>query len=214
MTPDAHHRGATRHLRQTNECVVLTPRGGMLHEALRSRLDDRGWRPVVVEDPHLAMAELCLRDHARRSRAAVSDAMAEPPVLVLAGAAARAGGLREMFQAIRRWLPDASVWLYANEELLPLVGAKVNLGEGDDRRDAGAGSSLPGERNRTGAAGVSAPPHTLRLTGPITGPAETGEERESSEDEGDDEDEQSRITAEEIRMLLQREPESDEQHGP
>ncbi|MDY7110624.1 MAG: hypothetical protein SYC29_18480 [Planctomycetota bacterium] len=216
MDSEAHHRGAPTHVRQTNDCIVLGSRGGRLPDELRARMDDRGWRPVIIEEPHLAMAELCLRDHARRTRSAADGAKAEPPVLVLAGPGAGGGvsGLRAMFDAIRRWLPDASIWLYANEELLPLFGARLSgAGAGDqptvDPQTTGQRSS---EANR--AAAPPAVPRVLRLTEPIAAADVGGGEEELEEDEDVAEDEPGRITAEELEMLLQRGPEPDERAGP
>jgi hypothetical protein len=217
MDSDAHHRGPPAHVRQNNECILLGPRGGMLHEELRSRLDDHGWRPIIVEDPHLAMAELCLRDHARRSRGAMTGSRSEPPALVLAGPAVGGGvnGLREMFQAIRRWLPEASIWLYANEELLPLFGAKLTRGEEGDQVDHAPKTTVHREWDAMPRVTGPATPRTLRLTEPIAAAADAADENEPPDDDMEEaEDEAGRITAEEIEMLLQREPTTDERADP
>lgn len=166
---------------------------------------------MAVDDPYLAMAELCLHDHARRSLSALGRDGGEAPVLVLAGPAAGGGisRMRDMFEAVRRYLPHASIWLYANEELLPLLGAKIHPTEAGDETpaDSGVVTQAEGGPGAIGAARHS--PRHLRLTEPLTAPTPSPDEDRPSEDETD-EDESARITAEEIEMLLQRQPQPDE----
>ena len=54
--------------RDEARCVVLTPPGAAMSEPLRALLTARSWRFVARDDPHLAMAELCLEDRARSTR--------------------------------------------------------------------------------------------------------------------------------------------------
>jgi len=114
--------------------------------------------------------------------------------------------MRDMFQAIRRYLPDASIWLYANEELLPLHGAKIHPARSGAETSAGPAA---GEPEAIGTARHARP---LRLTEPLTAPTPPPEEDHTNEDETG-EDESARITAEEIEMLLQREPQPEEPSG-
>jgi hypothetical protein len=204
MGTDLPHDDATAPSPDATCCVVLTPPGAAVHERLRSRLADRHWRATVFDDPFLAMAELCLREHARLSRAARGQAGAEPSALVLTGPAAGGGlgRLRDMFEAVRHYLPETSIWLYANEELLPLAGARIS-----DAREAGAAQA---RRERAEPAPAvppmpTYPPKALRLTEPLSGAVPAHADGDEEEEAADAEDTSRRITAEEIEMLFERE---------
>jgi hypothetical protein len=213
METGSSHGDAMARTQPATACVVLTAPGDGVGEQLRSRLEDRAWRPIAVDDPYLAMAELCLRDHARRSRTALGRDEGEPPVLVLAGPTAGGGigRMRDMFKAIRRYLPDASIWLFANEELLPLHGAKIDPAGTGDEPPARSGPPPAGRPEAISAARRA--PRPLRLTEPLTAPTPPPDHDQAGEDETGD-DESGRITAEEIEMLLQRRPQPEEQSGP
>ena len=204
MGTDLPHDDATTPSPDATCCVVLTPPGAAVHERLRSRLADRDWRAIVFDDPFQAMAELCLREHARSSRAALGQAGAEPPALVLTGPAAGGGvgRLRDMFEAVRRYLPETSIWLYANEELLPLAGARIS-----DAAEAGASEVRPGRVEPAPAVSLPPPrpPKELRLTEPVRGTAASHADGDEEDEAADAEDTSRRITAEEIEMLFEHE---------
>jgi len=204
MGTDLPHDDATALSQDATCCVVLAPPGAAVHERLRSRLADRNWRAIVFDDPFLAMAELCLREHARLSRAALGQAGAEPPALVLTGPAAGGGvdRLRDLFEAVRQYLPETSIWLYANEELLPLAGARIS-----DAVEAGASDVRPG-RVASALPAPPLPPHPpkeLRLTEPFSGTAAPRIDDDEEDETAGTEDAPRRITAEEIEMLLEHE---------
>ena len=182
--------------------IVLAPPETADDDQLDRLLTDQDWQSVRMDDPHLAMAELCLRERAQASRAAWGLPRSEQLVLVLMIDGGETGDdpeSHDLVSAVRRYLPTVSVWLYRDENLTSLHAA-------DERGESVAQSStavtLPAPKPAT-----TTPAHLgreLRLTEPLTEPA-ASEMRDSTEANQPDAPD---ITAEEIRMLL--EPQEDE----
>jgi hypothetical protein len=98
-------------------CVVLTRPGAPTDTHFATLIDARGWRPVVLEDPALAMAELCLLERMH----AVGRRTGTAPELALVIRADDPRPLDELIDAVTRYVPCAEVWTYRSDDLESLV---------------------------------------------------------------------------------------------
>ena len=140
-------------------CVVLTPRDAAMSESLRELLVERSWLAVAIDDPHLAMAELCLEDRARSSRRAWAPAPDQNITLVLDVPPAdrtEVGACGDLLAAVTRYLPGASIWAHRDGDLQSLrTGYPEN----------GAGPTTPARPPRTrGERAEAAEPAACEIT--------------------------------------------------
>ena len=64
-------------------CLLLKTDGDAVEDALRARLEERNWQVSVQRDPHVAMAEMCLREWSQKTRASWGLKRLEGMVLVI-----------------------------------------------------------------------------------------------------------------------------------
>jgi len=127
-------------------CVVLAPNAEGVNEPLRSQLEQRHWTALTVGDPLMAMVELCLLERARSSRTAWGLSSVDGATLIVVDPNewSNFGG---MLEAIRQYLPTASVWSFedgvlrciaapTSDEALGHVGAAANGQPDDDVEEA------------------------------------------------------------------------------
>lgn len=90
-----------------------------LSAPLTEEFQRRDWFAVVQHDPYLALAELALRERAQAARAAWGLQRMEGLALVAIEPSRWPGTLvREMFSAVRRWLPPSvTVWTAINDRI-------------------------------------------------------------------------------------------------
>jgi len=194
-------------------CVVFSPPGRGIDEPLSDQLDARNWRATPVDDPHLAMAELCLLDRTAQARRASGDADSGELALVIVPPQAGDApcNLKDLVAAVKRYLPDTSVWLYMHGGLSSLKtgagrpGPEHTSGDAADTTEPDA-ESLHRRSRPTSAPPTSARPPDLHLAGagreaPALAPADAA----GLEDE-DLASAQPRITAEELEMLFEHDP--------
>jgi hypothetical protein len=187
--------GAGQSDRDATRCVVLAPPEVNLDEALRARLREHGWRTMTVHDPHIALAELCLQERLQASRSAWGLQRAEQLALVLAlGGSEAAERVSMLVNAVRRYVPAASIWKY-EDGALRLIDAGI-------RPESPANTGEPAD-----------PALIPFSTGSIasTHDASSRETRSAaSSPDGPDDDDSARVTADELAMLLAR----DQEGGP
>lgn len=89
-----------------------------LSEALRAEFEKRDWFAVVEHDPHLALAELALREKAQSARAAWGLQRMEGLALVIVEPKRWADEtVADLCAAIRRWLPAATIWSASGDRI-------------------------------------------------------------------------------------------------
>lgn len=107
------------HHTTTPACVLLTPTGVEADTTLRAELQRRDWACVAVDDPYLALAELCIREHGERTRDEWGLSPAPPPRLVVD--APEQSGLtrawRDLRDAVQSYAPSAEIWIYRDRSL-------------------------------------------------------------------------------------------------
>ncbi|UCD76779.1 MAG: hypothetical protein JSV91_07590 [Phycisphaerales bacterium] len=133
-------------------CLLLTTDSDAVEESLHSRLKSRNWLVSVQQDPHVAMAELCLREWSQTTRAAWGLKRQEHMVLAIVTPSRQppfGDDLDALLAAVRRYLPSTPIWLYSEGQLQPL-GIKVEASETEEDE-----SPLP-----------AAPEEAVEITGP------------------------------------------------
>jgi hypothetical protein len=83
-------------------------------------LRQRGWQVIVRDDPHLAMAELCLQHRSLLSRAGWTTGREFLAVVVLSPGGPPPEPQQALIASARRYLPQIASWLYTGGELVPL----------------------------------------------------------------------------------------------
>lgn len=106
-------------------CVVLAPRGGPgsagIDQQLRSLLQTRQWQAQALNDPLQALAELCLLERIRASRAGWEPTPPEEGLALVVVEPERWADLEAMLSAAWRYVPAATLWSYADGTLHPLT---------------------------------------------------------------------------------------------
>ena len=103
----------------TPACVLFTPPGCDADPHLQGELERRDWAFISIDDPYLALAELCIRHHGEQTHDEWGLARHQPPRL-LAVAPERstfARSWRDLREAARAYAPTAEVWTYRDREL-------------------------------------------------------------------------------------------------
>jgi hypothetical protein len=103
-------------------CVLLAPQGDRAQdrgEDIQSLLDRRGWFAHEADDALGALAELCLLERTQTLRQAWGLQTVEQLALIVVEPQ-RWPQLQEMLSAVRRYVPKATVWSFANNGLQPL----------------------------------------------------------------------------------------------
>ncbi len=117
--------------------IVLTPapasgtvQGGALSPKLKSLFAERDWFAVVHHDPYVAMAELCLREKAQAARSGWGLQRLEKLALAIVDVK-ESPELSELLQAIRDYVPSATLWRASDHEVVPinLQASPLNLNE-------------------------------------------------------------------------------------
>jgi hypothetical protein len=92
------------------DSIVLVPRGEGVPPRLLAMLDE-AWRTAVIDDAHLAMAELCDRRTTLRRAWAPRKARAHGALnLVIAASAEEDAVIDRLIAAVHRYVPEATVW--------------------------------------------------------------------------------------------------------
>jgi hypothetical protein len=176
-------------LAETTLCVVSTTAETPMDAELDITLRQRGWQVIVRDDPHLAMAELCLQQRSLQSRAGWASGREQLALVVLSPGGPPAEPQQALIGAARRYLPDVASWLYAGGDLVPLHAG------GPPPAPPAAPDTPRGTAGDIGVIDAAAP-------GPPATP--------------DDEADPARITTDELDMLFGHvgEPPSDEGGRP
>ena len=66
---------------RTTRCVVLQAPGEALDAAVAASLTRRGWRLTTLDNPYMAMVELCLLERAETTRCAWGPNQPAPKTL-------------------------------------------------------------------------------------------------------------------------------------
>lgn len=191
--------------------VVLRPAShDPLDEHLKSAFTQREWFAVEHTEPHQAMAELCLREKAQTARAGWGLQRVEKSSLLIIDPF-EFPAARDLIAAAQRYVPGASTWTYADGEFTA-VG----------KRPEGLEACRPGEFKTQASVGTQ-PPLSIRAAplrpspppSPLASPSLQALKPPSltspTTSESDEEPvlAPTRISREEIDMLLHAEDEHD-----
>jgi len=191
-------------------CVVLISGDPVPDEALAEQLQIRRWRAMPTASANLAMAELCLL--AAGCGAEDLGGRREGPVLVIVPPVAADGSYRpkDLVEAVRAYVPSASVWLYINGGLSAICGAAAAVPASSDApRHAETDDQRRGTRVDHADSREEPDLHLVGTGHPSPErPVEPtpAEDIPASDDAGC-----SRITAEELEMLFHGEQ---DERGP
>jgi hypothetical protein len=182
--------------------IVVDPSGRKPDERLAALLDERQWEAVAIDDPHLALAELCVRERLEVSRSAWGLARAGELALVISPSKAddEATQTRQLFNAVRTYVPRASVWLFASGELLPLTEAS--------RRPEPNEPSIT--KHDAASAHRTVAPRSVRQSLHLSEqmlpdePGRIADRATEAPEKTPDLDELDRVTADELHMLFER----------
>jgi hypothetical protein len=180
--------------------VVLRPAArGPLDEHLKAAFTQREWFAVEHTEPHQAMAELCLREKAQTARAGWGLQRVEKSALLIIDPFEFCAA-RSLIAAAQRYLPQASVWTFADGEFTAVGKACTEGLPGADVRSREArgpkiarGAEPPWTINH-------APTRQIPPTSPVIAPSP-----DIALTSGSDEEPAlipTRISREEIDMLL------------
>lgn len=204
---------------QWTRVILLVPpaqhsRG--LPQALQSQFAARDWFAIQVHDPHLALAELCLREKSQIGRAAWGlQRLERLGLVVLEPRHWQTAGVRldDLTSTVKRFLPGVSVWHVSDGQLIARYQPALEV-------VAPRPASTPGpQRNGRETARPSAPPLDPVIVSDSAALEANGQsshhhapaarlrmvEREASAAAGAVQDESlspARLTREEIDMLL------------
>jgi hypothetical protein len=90
--------------------IVLLFREATVDPTLAVAMTQRGWTTTSLDDPCLAMAELCLLERGQAARAAWGLNGGRRLVLVLADNAPSDPLAEALVDAVRWYLPDVAIW--------------------------------------------------------------------------------------------------------
>jgi hypothetical protein len=156
------------------------------------------------------MAELCVQERLERSRSAWGLQRARRLALVImpAEAPSRTSQTRELFNAVRRYLPGVAVWLYTSGELLPLTNAPAAQAAGQSEAEQSVSATQHDDEEPSRSSPATRPEpqplHLSRSRTPTAAPRPIEQavaDERGGEVESDDVD---RVTAEELHMLFER----------
>jgi hypothetical protein len=104
-------------------CLLLKTDGDAVEATLRARLEERNWQVSIQRDPHVAMAEMCLREWSQKTRASWGLKRLEGMVLVIDAPTSRpplGEELDSLLAAMERYLPATTIWVHSGGELCRL----------------------------------------------------------------------------------------------
>lgn len=111
---------------ESTSVIVLTaePRTpvGLTHR-LKIMHGPTGWIATAFHDPHLAFAEMCLRERAQASRAAWGLQRVEKLSMVIVDPL-RWPAVNDLVASIKRYTPTVSVWAYRDGQLQAVAAAR------------------------------------------------------------------------------------------
>lgn len=120
--------------------VILSPpppAGRGLTDGLKKEFATRDWFAVEQHDPHLAMAEVCLRERAQVARSAWGLQRMELIALVVMQPK-HWPDLNDLVQAVRQFVPSASIWSIGDDDVIePLNGVSVSAAGIDSNNASG-----------------------------------------------------------------------------
>jgi hypothetical protein len=212
---------------ESTSVIVLTaePRTpvGLTHR-LKLMLGPTGWIATAFHDPHLAFAELCLRERAQASRAAWGLQRVEKNSMVIVDPL-RWPAVNDLVAAIKRYSPSVAVWAYRDGQLQAVAAPQaqsasptdhaMTVMDADDEQESTAAQSM---ETAPRLATTSRTP--LRLAG-----ADDGDEEQFSPSSGDSSMDEpnghgggsaassATVTREEIDLLLKRSTDSPSTSG-
>lgn len=174
--------------------------GAGLSEPLQALFAERDWFAVQQHDPALAFAELCLRERAQVARSAWGLQRMELLAFVVLHPE-HWTQFDQLIAAIQKYVPAATIWTASESDIIPLNGASQpgkhvtkspTASSREQPRPVGPFTKLPAESS-------------LRLVGETSSsPARQAFiENGSSESIDQVDSHSSRITRQEIDMLLE-----------
>ena len=203
---------------QWTRVIVLTPPqpGGGPDAALKAEFAQRDWYAVEHSDPCMAMAELCLREKSQAARAAWGlQRMEQIALVVLQPDAWRqhAGMLDDLTDAVKAFVPSASIWIADDHDLKPIHRGLFNHSplieptQEPAPRPQAAGHTLrlaDADAGHVPAAGNHSEPHAPEIELLTHGKSSTrGAVAQGAEET---EEHPTRLTRQEIDMLLDATP--------
>ena len=103
---------------------------GLTHR-LKMQLGPAGWIATAYHDPHLAFAELCLRERAQASRAAWGLQRVEKLAMVIVDPM-RWPGVADLVAAIKRYTPSVAIWTYRDGSLQAIAHPRPQKSDAAD----------------------------------------------------------------------------------
>jgi len=97
--------------------ILLTPRGGA-EPLVNDAIGARGWTITTLDDPVMAMSELCLLERSQAARAAWGLRGTADLVLIVSGEAMP----DDLVAAVQWYLPDVVIWRYDDAAITMLDG--------------------------------------------------------------------------------------------
>lgn len=194
---------------ESTSVIVLTaePRTpvGLTHR-LKLMLGPTGWIATAFHDPHLAFAELCLRERAQASRAAWGLQRVEKLSMVIVDPT-RWPAVNDLIAAIKRYSPSVAVWSYRDGQLQAVAAPQVQTASPADHAMTVMDAEDEMESAESSARFVATPRTPLRLAGaddgdddqfaPPANDASNGREANAGASS-------ATVTREEIELLLKR----------
>lgn len=179
---------------------ALQPRG--VDQAMQAQFAARDWFPIHVHDPYIALAELCVREKSQISRSAWGLQRLEQISLVILEPAeweSASVHVRELIATVQRYVPVASVWLIQGDQIVPAHLAAMH---NNDFITPSALGSPNGHATAQASAMHGQHMHAEHQAGPLrlsSVPARAANTRDAADD---DVPSSTRLTREEIEMLL------------
>jgi len=146
--------------RQPGYCVVYALASDTLRDGLQDALAQHDWETVYADDPHEAMALICVQSRMLESRIAWGLQGDNELSLILVSDAEQGTDMREdeynLLEAVLQYVPNTNIWSYSFQRL-DLVHDVGRTTEATDRHDI-VGTIRPAASGIEASYSVNMPP--------------------------------------------------------